>query len=439
MLVRRFLLSPVFAMKAAPVASDHHSQSLLAQSLLSRLLICLLIVSSAALLTLFDTSPKLILDDSASVWTSSLLRWDVFHFAHMAREGLVYEHEWAFFPGIALVMRWSGSVLSLLGLSPPGWPGLLIGGAIVAALSDSTRVLYQLSLYHLHSSSAAFLATVLSFFSTSPSALRFAPYSEPFFTYFSYRGMLACARSQWLRASLYFAVAGVFRSNAVLLCGFIMWDMLVAPLLSGRKDLFSLKTTLRCVAYVVVSLLPFIHHNYRAYLLFCSSTRVHDRSQWCERGMLPSIYTHVQREYWNVGFLRYWTISNIPNFLISLPVLLSVWIFCIFYLSHLPRILRDGFARQGSKSSAHLPLGDSLFLNPSILPHVLHGISLTLILTFNAHVQIALRVLPSLPMTYWAAARLLIEQPRWGKAWVAWSMVWCGLSCVLWAVFLPPA
>lgn len=436
---RTALFSPVFAMKVAPVASDHHGQSLLAQSLLSRLLICLLIVSSAALLTLFDTSPKLFLDDNVSVWTSSLLRWDGFHFAHIAREGLVYEHEWAFFPGVPLVMRWSGSVLSLLGLSLPGWPALLIGGAIVAALLDSTRILYQLSLYHLRSSSAAFLATLLSFFPSSPSALRFAPYSEPFFTYFSYRGMLACVRSQWLFASLYFAIAGVFRSNAVLLCGFIIWNMLVAPLLSGRKDLLSVNTTLRCVAYVVVSLSPFIYHNYRAYLLFCSSTRGYPRSQWCEGSTLPSIYTHVQREYWNVGFLRYWTISNIPNFLISLPILLNVWIFCIFYLSHLPRILRDGFARQESKSSAHLPLRDSLFLNPSILPHVLHGISLTLILTFSAHVQIALRILPSLPMTYWAAARLLIERPRWGKAWVAWSVVWCGLSCVLWAVFLPPA
>ncbi|KAI6038483.1 glycosyltransferase family 76 protein, partial [Pisolithus marmoratus] len=416
-----------------------YSQSLLAQSLLSRLLICLLIVSSTALLTLFDTSPKLVLDESASAWTSSLLRWDVFHFAHIAREDFVYEHEWAFFPGIPLVMRWSSFILSQLGLSPPGWPAFLIGGAIVAALLDSTRVLYQLSLYHLRSPSAAFLATVLSFLPSSPSALRFAPYSEPFFTYFSYRGMLACVRSEWLLASLCFATAGVFRSNGVLLCGFILWDMLVVPILSGRKDSLSLNRILRCIACVAVPLTPFIHHNYRAYLLFCSSTEGEPRPQWCERGMLPSIYAHVQREYWNVGFLRYWTISNIPNFLISLPVLLNVWIFCMFYLSHLPRILRDHFVRQGSNCNTHPPLKNSLFLNPSILPHVLHGVFLTLILTFNAHVQITLRVLPSLPITYWAAARLLIEQPRWGKAWVAWSVVWCVLGCVLWAAFLPPA
>lgn len=438
MLLRGFYpRPPVFAVGTALMAVDRHGHSLLVQSFLSRLLICVLIVSSTALLTLFDTSPKLILDDSGSAWTNSLLRWDAFHFAHIAREGFVYEHEWAFFPGISLVMRWSCSVLSLLGLSPPGWPALLIGGAIVGALLDSTRILYQLSLHHLRSPSAAFLATVLSFFPSSPSASRFAPYSEPFFTYFSYRGMLACVRLQWLHASVCFTIAGAFRSNGVLLCGFIIWNMLVAPLLSGRKDSLSLNRTLYCIVCVALPLTPFLHHNYSAFLLFCSSTE--GRPQWCEEGMLPSIYTHVQREYWDVGFLRYWTISNVPNFLISLPVLLNVWIFCMFYLSHLPRILCGGLAQREWKNIAHPPLKNSLFLNPSILPHVLHGIPLTLILMFNAHVQIALRVLPSLPMTYWAAARLLIEQPRWGKAWVTWSIVWCGLSCVLWAVFLPPA
>lgn len=85
------------------------------------------------------------------------------------------------------------------------------------------------------------------------------------------------------------------------------------------------------------------------------------------------------------------------------------------------------------------PHPPSLFLAPSLFPHVLHALALTLLLTFNAHVQIALRVLPSLPVMYWAAARLVVERPRWGKAWVAWSIVWGAVSCVLWAVFLPPA
>ncbi|KAF9242134.1 glycosyltransferase family 76 protein [Melanogaster broomeanus] len=326
------------------------------------------------------------MNDAVPLWTSSLLRWDAFHFAHIAREGHFYEHEWAFFPALPLVMHASGSVLSYVtsGQRSPDWSAILLGGAILAALFDSTRVLYRLSLHHLRSPSSAFLATALSLLPSSPATLRFASYSEPFFTYFSYRGMLACARAQWLSAAVCFAIASAFRSNGILLCGFIVWGMLVTPWLSARRDL------------------------------------------WCSKGLFPSVYSHVQLKYWNVGFLRYWAFSNIPNFILAAPVLLNIYAFCAFYLSRLPRIVPQ-------------LLDASLFLTPSLLPHVLHGLALALVLTFSAHVQIALRVLPSLPVTYWAAARILVERPALGKAWVAWSVVWGALSCVLWAVFLPPA
>ena len=153
---------------------------------------------------------------------------------------------------------------------------------------------------------------------------------------------------------------------------------------------------------------------------------------WCDK-TFPSIYSHVQAKYWNVGFMRYWTISNIPNFLLAMPVLLSVYAFCAFYLSHLPSIVPRPFP-QCRSTEIH-----STFLQLTIFPHVIHGLALTLVLTFNAHVQISLRVLPSLPLMHWAAAWLLIERPKWGRAWLVWSVMWYALSCVLWAVFLPPA
>ncbi|KAG6333853.1 hypothetical protein ID866_5241, partial [Astraeus odoratus] len=377
------------------IVVKHHLRSLLALSLVSRLLICVLIVSSTALLTVFDASPRLVLDDTFSAWTTSLLRWDAFHFAHVADEGRMYEYEWAFFPGVPLIMRWSGSALSILGLSAPGWPALLRGGALAAVFFDSTCILYQLSLHHLRSPSAAFLAAALSLLSSSAATLR---------------GMLACVRAQWLLASLCFAAASTFRSNGILLCGFIVWGMLVVPFLSARKDLLSVKRLSCCVALVALPLIPFVFHNFQAYLLFCSAGGA--RPEWCENRMGPSIYSYVQLKYWNVGFLRYWTIPNIPHFLLALPVFLNVYIFCVFYLSHLAQVVPQLFRQSRASDLA----SDSLFLNASVLPHVLHGLALALILTFNAHVQIGLRVLPSLPVTYWAAARLLIERPRWGKA-----------------------
>ncbi|KAH0826989.1 glycosyltransferase family 76 protein [Lanmaoa asiatica] len=429
-----------------PEAQDH-LRTLTRLSLLSRVLIAALITSSTCLLTLFDSSPRLILSNATPPWISSLLRWDAFHFAQVAQEGHVYEHAWAFFPALPLSCACPGHILSRAGLSSADVVAPLLGGAVLAAIFDSTRVLYRLSLHHLRSPSAAFLAAALSLLSSSPATLRFAPYSEPFFTYCSYQGMWSCARSRWFSASVWFALASAFRSNGIFLAGFIAWGMLVEPYLSARKDLLTPARILYCIVLVAIPLVPFVHHNYTGYVLFCTSAE--RRPGWCDRGLFPSIYAHVQRAYWGVGFLRYWTASNVPNFVLALPVFSNVYAFCGFYLSRWRQVypalsVRAAKGREETSTSRPTPTDThphcpSLFLEPSLLPHVLHALALTLLLTLNAHVQIALRVLPSLPLVYWAAARLLVERPVWGRAWIAWSVVWGAVSCVLWAVFLPPA
>ena len=233
--------------------SSAHLRTLALLSLLSRFLIAVLVVLSTYCLTLFDSSPRLVLSSTTTPWISSLLRWDAFHFAHVAAQGHAYEHAWAFFPALPFIMRVSGQLLTRAGLSSPDVAAPLLGGAVLAALFDSTRVLYRLSLHHLRSPSTAFLAAALSLLSSSPATLRFAPYSEPFFTYCSYRGMWACARSRWFSASVWFALASAFRSNGIFLSGFLMWGMLVEPYLSSRRDLVSVYGHAFGVAYVLRS------------------------------------------------------------------------------------------------------------------------------------------------------------------------------------------
>jgi phosphatidylinositol glycan class V len=73
------------------------------------------------------------------------------------------------------------------------------------------------------------------------------------------------------------------------------------------------------------------------------------------------------------------------------------------------------------------------------MAHAVHATILSITLLTNAHTQIALRLLPALPSTYWSVATLLIERPRWGKAYVVWAVLWGAASVILWATFLPPA
>lgn len=161
---------------------------LLLFTIVARLLtVFLLLITS--LLPLFDSSPNILPTPKWS-WITSLLRWDAFHFVHIAEHGYVYENEWAFFPGTPFLMRTASSAIRFVtgSVGPPDWSDLLLGGALAALACDTTSTFYQLSLHHLGSPSVAFLASLLSLLPSSPVTLRFAAYSEPLFTYLSYKG-----------------------------------------------------------------------------------------------------------------------------------------------------------------------------------------------------------------------------------------------------------
>ena len=167
-----------------------HVRELRILSLASWLLSALLIYL-ASFLPLFDSSPFLLVDKSS--WTSPLLRWDAFHFGSVAQAGYVYEYQWAFFPGAPFVMRSIATLLGAAGLADhTSWSTLLGAGALACCFTNSTVMLYDLTLHHTTSPTASYLAALLSLLPTSPVTLRFVAYSEPFFTYLSYYGTSSC-------------------------------------------------------------------------------------------------------------------------------------------------------------------------------------------------------------------------------------------------------
>lgn len=153
----------------------------------------------ASFLPLFDSSPEVIslidgTPNNSLLTRIPLLRWDAFHFGHIALHGYVYEYEWAFLPGIPFLMRYSAKFLDLIVSrgtpSPLTWQSVLQAGLLATCLTGTPSTLYRLTLHHLGMPSLAYLTAMLSLIPSSPATLRLVAYTEPFFTFFSYKGTL---------------------------------------------------------------------------------------------------------------------------------------------------------------------------------------------------------------------------------------------------------
>lgn len=143
------------------------------------------------------------------------------------------------------------------------------------------------------------------------------------------------------------------------------------------------------------------------YLLFCPGR------PWCEK-TIPSIFGYVQSEYWNVGFMRYWTPNNIPNFLFGGPTLYLLYRSLVYYRHE--RVLR-----------------------PVLLVQLV--VLVTALLVY--HVQIITRIATCLPAMYWYVGSLLtstnLTQVKMGKRVVNYFILWTMAHAILFGAFLPPA
>ena len=169
-----------------------HVRLLDALTVLSRVLTAVLLYLSSHYLTLFDASPRTLLAPSASpAFASALLRWDVIHFAGIAKDGYSCDYRWAFFPGVPLLLRVADRLPTFFSdnaTSPFAWLALLH----VSLAIPTTRAIYHLTSIHFRSPSFALLTAFLSLLPGSPVTLYFAPYAEPIFTFLSYQGACTC-------------------------------------------------------------------------------------------------------------------------------------------------------------------------------------------------------------------------------------------------------
>ncbi|KAI9027620.1 GPI mannosyltransferase 2 [Phycomyces nitens] len=371
---------------------------------------------------------------------TAFLRWDSLYFLHIAEHGYVYEQEYAFFPVMPIAARLvTNTVLypfqNILGGQQYA---LLLGGVIVANVSF---VLAAGSLFKLTQSvfggnqKIAFVSAV-AFCVSPPSMFMSSFYTESLFAYMSFTGMYLAAQGHYLSASVIWGITSGIRSNAIIYFGFFFYDFVVMRIVQKQGIKRVCTGITAAIMYSIPVFSGFGAFQYYGYTQFC--TNGNDRP-WCH-GRIPIMYTFVQHEYWQVstfwnnGFLEYYEIKQIPNFLLAAPIIiLSVsGLWSIFFsLGFYSKIHEKRHPYTAKKAAVYMYLWAALLVYTT---------------TFM-HIQVIIRFFTSLPPLYWFTAHLWtnglessIAKDRWvSKGLLSYFVLYGLVGTVLFSTFLPPA
>ncbi|NXK45701.1 PIGV mannosyltransferase, partial [Chauna torquata] len=377
-----------------------------------------------------------------------LSRWDAEHFLFIAEWGYLYEHNCAFFPLYPLSLRAvAEGVLWPLRQPLRLRSRLLLSAVLLNSLFSvlAAAALYKLGCVVLRCRRAAFLAAHL--FCISPAnVFMAAAYSESMFAFLAFGAMWQLEKGQSWLSGLLFSLASGVRANGLVNAAFFLYSRskcfaLQLQLCSGsvRKVSPLWRQLLSVASSVVLTCagicLPFALFQYYAYVRFCGPGTSLElavpkllqqlaldkgyrlvamdgvKPPWCSQ-RFPVVYSYIQDVYWNVGFLRYFELRQVPNFLLALPVtLLGLWAAWTYIVANPRHCLTLGLERRKNEQEGKPRAG---FCCPSVFVYVVHATALLVFGVFCMHVQVLTRFLgSSSPILYWFSAHLLQAHEHW--------------------------
>lgn len=289
-------------------------------------------VSTITLLQEYTSERSVILDSLSSLINTErikmhvldkLLSWDSVYFFKLTFDGIAFEHEWVFGP---LLWRLLGVLMKLF--SSNIYDALIVSMIINNICHFLSCVLLRKLTLLIFGPRFKSKKLVSTFANTCSLLCAIQPsgifstvgYSESVSQLFCYLGLYYRAyaltnnvrqhRKQYLLSGICFSIAFGYRSNCLLYGILYLYDLFNA--IKHRtfvSMLMSLISGLLLFASLYISVaLP--------YLRYCP-----ERGEWCQ-SITKSLVTYAQSYYWNVGFLKYFTLGNIPLFLIAMPQLL---------------------------------------------------------------------------------------------------------------------
>ncbi|GAM27104.1 hypothetical protein SAMD00019534_102790 [Acytostelium subglobosum LB1] len=403
------------------------------------------------------------------------VKWDSFFYLRIAEYGYEYEQFHAFFPAYPLLIRWVSNALSFISLGHlHHYDALVLSAFIISNVSFvmSAVQLLKLGIVIFNGHRLAFVAAVL--YCINPANIFMsAVYTESVFNLFVFAGLyyllggrfyLSPSRQLGLDrmptsrmvfssmvGSLLFAAATFTRSNGILLSGFVIFNHMAplftrlfrrafivlnaltqrkrsSPALShstsfGNIDALAgmgvgefILRLLLIVVQVAVVVLPYILFQYYGYQRYCSRTLDDSKygewpRPWCGKPF-PNIYAFVQHHYWNQGFFNYYTVQQIPNFLLAAPMVVLSVCAVVSYVRHYARNPYDMNPAVASRiHRLKIKVGGqaSPYHTPNLLPFVTYLAIITIFSVTFMHVQVITRFFTHSPLIFWFAAKPFVD------------------------------
>ena len=425
-------MAPPSATPTLPSPNRWHISFLLNLILVTRVLLACLILLLQVLFPSYDQSTPLFFPATCSSsadalviqLVSPLLRWDALYFLSIARDGYELEKQHAFYPLYPAVVRAaSGATSALLPLCPA--TSIALTALVLNQLLFVPCVLLLYSLVRRLSSARVALMSAALLVVSPATVFLVAPYTECVFLLLSLCGFHLYERGWLLPASAVFALTAATRSNGVLYAVFPCWTLLTTGLrwwkggVKAAQVAYQAGVVGACIGLIFA---PSVGYNLWSARPYCDlASSLLPLPPYCDT-WYPSMYSYIQQHYWGVGFLRYYTLTQLPNFVLAGPM---IGLSCA--------VLWSGWSR-----------GAVLDVRGVWGPYVvLHGIMLGVGLTV-LHVQVMTRFMSALPTVYvWMAELWMRETEGKGREMgrIRWWLYWCvgymTLGTVLFTLFLP--
>lgn len=389
--------------------------------------------------------------------------WDSVYFIRIADCGYEYEQTYAFFPLLPISIAFlSRSVFSSL-IPLIGYRAVLaLSGYVLNNLAFVLAAIYfyRLTLLILKDSKASLQASIL--FCFNPASIFYSSiYSESLYAVFSFCGIFYLFSGSNTIAMLLLGVSGTTRSNGAINAGYFSFKALLQAYdaITNKKSFkLALKAIVGGAACSICMFVPFAAFQTFGYYNICLNAASNQLRPWC-MSKVPNMYGFLQSHYWGVGFLKYFEVKQLPNFLLASPILTIAFSSIVYYVSLLfqtPQSLRKtpDFKRNlhgkdnsqdiiisSSSSSSHDFKGNHIFhrlrsekkaktfeffhkvklqmdsfirikqgyCTLLVLPFILHLGFMTFMALFVMNVQVATRFLSASPPIYWFASYVMLS------------------------------